>query len=164
MLLQNSFMSPDSGIPLSALLKENLRGQLEYYSSEPSFSPSREGNNWQNWVQGPSGTGFLRSAYGMTTSSGSTVAICVVAPGAVTEKEKEERKGMMECSAGTNRSLSHSLSQQDDVSQDTEHLVEARGLVHPLDDGSGELCHRAERGWPGDTMVAVLQQAVDCAS
>lgn len=39
-LLLNSLMSPGSGIPLSALLKENLRGQLVYYSSKPSRAVS----------------------------------------------------------------------------------------------------------------------------
>lgn len=53
--------------------------------------------------------------------------------------------------------ITHSLSQQYDVSQDTEHLVEARGLIHPLDDGIGQLCNRVDCEWPGDTMVTVFQ-------
>lgn len=37
--------------------------------------------------------------------------------------------------------ITHSLSQQNDVTQDTEHLIESRSLIHPLDDGVHQLCN-----------------------
>lgn len=55
----------------------------------------------------------------------------------------------------------NSLLQQDDVSQHTEHLVQPRSLVHPPNDGAGQLCDGVLCGRPGDAMVPIFQEPVD---